>query len=362
VTEGEPRPLLTGHVVAPLGPDEVDPAQSEDPPRTYFEWQLRQEHLEETASLYYQRRTILHDPEVEWPRVGEAEQRILNHVDAVVAGGATSIWAVASGLLAEEEGLCFAGALVLAVLPDPKNFDRMEATLAQPAASRVQAIQEALRHVRPAGFLERLTAWLAHEDLAVQAMAISLLGELQLGEPALLYRFLQSDEPLLVRRASQALRRRGDVYATSEIERLLRHRDPTVVHEAALAAICLGSRSAPDACRQFCRQGAPPETRAAFLLALGGNLRDLDVILRSSPSPPGLSPEVLSALGILGCVESVDYLLSALRAEDDAVKLAAAEALDLITGAKLREEAAVPDPDAPDLKDEVVRVCTAWQT
>jgi hypothetical protein len=294
---------------------------------------------------------------------------MLNHLDAAVVGGATWSWAVASGLLAEEEGLCFGGAMLLAVLPNPKNFDHLGKALAKAPPARVQAVEEALRHARPAGLLERLTAWLNHQDIAVQAMAISLLGELRLGEPSLLYRFVDSPEFLLVRRAVQALRRRRDVYSVNEIERLVPHKDPLVTFEAALAALCLGSQSVADKCRAIFRRGpaaniptpAPPLSKIPFLLSLCGQYWDRELIQQSAPVPTRASPELPGPLGILGYPDAVDYLLAALRTEDDGLKVAAADALDLITGAGLREEVLLPDPDEPDLQVEVTRVCTSPQ-
>src|SRR5439155_24869641 len=133
VTEKLPGLVTTNLDVPALGPDDVDPKESEDPPRIYFEWQLRQEHLEDLASIYYQRKRILLDPELPWPRAREPEQRILNHLDAAVAGGATSAWAVASGLKSDEEGLCFAGTLLLGVLPNSRNLSLLDVVLQDPS-------------------------------------------------------------------------------------------------------------------------------------------------------------------------------------------------------------------------------------
>ncbi|MGI0016319.1 MAG: hypothetical protein ACREBU_23105, partial [Nitrososphaera sp.] len=54
-----PRVFADRFDLPTLGVDDENYEESEDPPRAYFDWNLRQEHLEEIAAIYNQRKTIL---------------------------------------------------------------------------------------------------------------------------------------------------------------------------------------------------------------------------------------------------------------------------------------------------------------
>src|SRR5207249_8093418 len=51
-----------------------------------FKIELYQEHLEEAAFLYQQRLALFRDPEISWRKIGEFEDRLEAHVDALVVG------------------------------------------------------------------------------------------------------------------------------------------------------------------------------------------------------------------------------------------------------------------------------------
>ena len=112
VSKRVPRVFSISFKVSAPPPEATDDFRnSDDPPRAYFEWQLREEHRDELASLHYQRNAILRDETIGWRRLQEPEQRMLNHLDAAVASGPTSMAVLAAGVGADEEGLCFAGRL-----------------------------------------------------------------------------------------------------------------------------------------------------------------------------------------------------------------------------------------------------------
>jgi 3-oxoacyl-[acyl-carrier-protein] synthase-1 len=361
--------LALPHVIAPtpevltLGPDEIDFTQRDDPPRAYFEWQLRQEHLDSLATLHYQRKAILLDPTILWPRLREPEQRILNHLDAVVAGGLESIWAVASGLLDGEEGKAFAGALLLSTLPTPANLARLDEAL-KPLPPVLAGIEAGLRHAPVStSLILHVETWLDHADPAVRAMAVSVLGyrrEMDLRRIVLL---IKSDDPRLRLAGIRAARQQGYKSAAPALEGLLSNNDAVVLRETLLTLLCLGHRNAPVHCRNLAVNGSKPAAHAPWLLALAGQLADLPVLVRASKILE--DPVALSALGILGNVQAVPYLFQALDASDEAVKVAAAEALELLTASGLREQAVLVEKtelfpgEVLDERREVERVATA---
>src|SRR2546429_654230 len=52
-----------------------------------FAVRMYDEHLEEASFLYEQRKALLRDPEIPWTRIGEFEERLEAHIDALVIGG-----------------------------------------------------------------------------------------------------------------------------------------------------------------------------------------------------------------------------------------------------------------------------------
>jgi 3-oxoacyl-[acyl-carrier-protein] synthase-1 len=368
VTIALPRVAATIPDVEPLGTDEIDITQSDDPPREYFDWQMRQEYLDNLAALHYQRKSILLHPTIPWPRLREPEQRMLNHLDAVVAGGPTSIWAVASGLLDGEEGKAFAGALLLGILPSPANFAHLNEAL-KPKTSLLAGIEAGLRHAPPSkALVPQVEPWLDHENPAIRAMAASLLSYRRELEPRRIVPFIQSDDPQCRLAGVRAARPRRTQAAVPALERLLTDGNPEVVHEALLTLLCLGLKNAPDRCRQLVRIDAMPAARTTWLLALCGQLPDLFILMRAGKALA--DPVTLAAMGILGNVQAVDYLLQALDTKDDGLKVAAAEALELITAAGLRENATLVEKtellpgEFVEESREVERIATSpsvWQ-
>ncbi len=362
MTRELPRVVSAREEVSRLGPDEPDFLEAENPPRVYFDWQLRQEHLDTLAALHYQRKAILRNPALPWPRLREPEQRILNHLDAAVAGGAESIWAVASGLLDGEEGKAFAGALLLGVLPTPANLARMDAAL-KPKPPVLAGIEAGLRHApvsKP--LLLHLETWLDHDEPAVQALAVSVLSYRRELEARRIVPFIKSTDPRLRLAGIRAARRHRHPGAAPALEALRTTDDPVVLREALLALLCLGHRNVPAQCRNLIA-AAPPAAQVPWLLALAGQGNDLAVLLRANNALA--DPMTLAALGILGNVGAVRYLLQALEASDDKVKVAAAEALELMTASGQRERAVLVEKtellpgEFIEERREVERVATA---
>lgn len=367
VTFDIPKILPIADPVAELGPDEVDPAESADPPRTYFEWELRQEHRDELIGLYYQRKALLRSEEVEWPRLREPEQRILNHMDAVAASGPEAIWAIASGLLSQDEGSCFAGAMMLAVLANSENWNRLDDLLQKPddEMPNLTGVEAGLCQLRRHDLEPRINAWMEHSSPPVRALGAALCGRLRFGLPSKLLPMLENDDAHLVRTAIAAIRRRRFHDAMSHLERLLVHADPGVQREALLTLLTMQSARAVDHCRELCRTGYSPGVRAPQLLALRGELRDLALVDgQIRPHPPW--PDLIEAMGILGSVQAVPLLIDGLRSEDEKIRVALGNALELILHAGLRETAVVQEVDedaegeSATTTTEVERVSTSW--
>jgi hypothetical protein len=92
----------------------------------------------------------------------------------------------------------------------------------------------------------------------------------------------------------------------------------------------------------------PHGARAAVLLAVAGDDRDAAALLDRLRSEP--SPALASAVGWAGAPDGVPALIDLLAHNDPAVQLAAAYALDRITGARLYEDVEV-EPEAIEVPE-----------
>lgn len=333
-------------------PSEEDYTQSGNPPRAYFEWQLREEHRDELASLHYQRNAILNDRTLPWQRLGEPEQRILNHLDAAVAAGPASMAALAAAVNEDEAGLCFAGALMIGVLPCDDNLERIGAALEQATAARLEGIQAGLLHAPPSDALDRLVRRLAAApDCAVQALAVSVAGKRRIGlafDPGTL---LGSVDASLARAGAELCRRTGTRSNVPALKKLLLHPCLDVRCSALDALLCIVPTPTTIYCRSRLEANAEFGGALARCLAICGQLTDAGLLCaRIERVPTDLG--AIEALGIIGAPASVPLLMRLLDYADQGVKLAAAGALCLISGRSARERVVVMTAPMVDGLDE----------
>jgi len=316
-----------------------------DPPRAYFEWQLREEHRDELASLFYQRTAILHDPDVEWRRLGRHEQRMLNHLDAAVASGPSSMAVVAAGVDADEEGLCFAGALLIGTLPTRHNFESILRSLKVPTAPRLAGIGAGLVHAPDSAPLRTFVRDLLDaSDTAVQTMAITVAASRRMDiRDHLLQILATATNGNLLKAAADACRQLRVDEAARLLQALLSNERPDVRKAALLALL----RIVPSSTAAYARSTIGLNSRfdggLALCLGIAGQLSDVPLLLEHIASHP-TDADATVALGILGSPECVPHLLALLEPEDDGVKIAAASALDIMSGLHARERVTRIEP------------------
>lgn len=351
VSIGLPQVLSENFRLPPL-PIEQDFTQSGNPQRAYFEWQLREEHRDELASLHYQRTAILDDSTLPWRRLGEPEQRILNHLDAAVAGGSASMAAVADAVNEDETGLCFAGALMIGVLPCEENLERIRTALEQPTAARLAGIQAGLLHAPPSEALDRLVRRLAAApSSAIRAMAVSVAGKRRIGmefDPCVL---LGSADASLARAGADFCRRSGSKATVPGLKSLLTHAAMDVRRSALGALLCIVPSRTAIYCRSRLEANAEFGGALATHLAICGQLADAEMLCaRIERVPTDIG--AIEALGIIGVPGSVPLLMRLLESTDRGAKLAAAAALSLISGRHARERVVIITEPAVDGSDE----------
>ncbi len=323
---------------------EPDFRASTDPPKAYFEWQLREGHRDELASLHYQRTTLLLDGTVPWPRLQQPEQRMLNHVDAVVASGPVAMAAVADGLQSDEEGEAFAAAFLLGVLPSPANVDRIATSIENAGPARLAGVTAGLRHAPSSDGLRGLIRRLAESaNPAAQAVALSVAAFRHLGLSSRLPDVSRtSPVPLALAVAEAAGRLR--LVEAAVIERLLLHAN-VEVRTAALLSLW---RTIPHRAAAFARVNIAmdEEFGGAPSLCVGMHGAPQDERLLVGCLESGrVTRSVVRALGVLGTPAAAARLIDLLSGDDEDMKTAAATSLQLMSGLRDRERVLLPIRD-----------------
>ncbi|MBI4002123.1 MAG: hypothetical protein HY348_10100 [Nitrospira defluvii] len=332
LTEGLPQTYHYLPDIPELATDNVNFELEEDPLSKYFDWQLRQEHLDEITSLYYQRNAVLRDPQIEWHRLHMHEQRLLNHFDSILAEGDKAIWAVASGLKSTEEGQWFAGAFVLGGLGSTAAMDRLESVFSTMDSVLETGLYEGLKHHSNQALVIRTMGWLTGADPRKQRVAARLAGYQRHRCENEMEHLLASEDVDLLGVTCESVRKLYVKNLLPRLESLLSTTaDKVSQRELFLACLMMGSNRARDLLRRRARSGASDDIDLSIFLAMCGNQSDIGLLieqvqLRSS------SASVLTALGIMGHVDGIQVLLRALQSAEHRTYLTARRAFLLITG------------------------------
>jgi 3-oxoacyl-[acyl-carrier-protein] synthase-1 len=332
VSRGEPR-VFSDRFELPPPPSVPDDFRNfPDPRQAHFDWLLREEHREELASLHYQRRAIMADPSIPWFRMREPEQRLLNHLDAIVASGASAVASVADGVRGEEEGVCFAGALLISTLPSARNIELIGAALEAVSPARVAGVGAALLHAPASDPLSRLVVrLLTHDDPRVQAMAARTAARRYIDISKELPSMLASGSPDVLSAAAEAAWKLGARDTEPLLARLLSHAETEVRREALLALLVIAPAKTAAFARSQTNNDHSFGGAVAISMGIAGRPSDAPALLEVWEREHSAS--AIAALGILGVPDSVPHLLSIGRGGEPATKRAVAAALAVMCGA-----------------------------
>ena len=306
-----------------------------------FNIELYEEHLEEASFLYEQRLAYLVDPELTWKDLDEFEERFEPHIDALVVGEDLALEVCKTQCSAGDFGELHAAMrvfcrqnrsdLAFAVL---QNMDTDDEEMAQ-------AVIDALKCECPESWHDDLVRiLLGSSNHLISILAPVLAFRRVAVEDALLKVIKQADEAALPR-LLWSLGRIGGEPARGAMQEYLRNENEDVAEAACRALIRLGDYHA---IRHglLVAQAHPWPIRS---LAIGGNHSAVNVLTDIVKSDR-VNDDALHALGMLGDLSSVGHIYNCLMSSDHA--MAAAEALQTITGAVLYEEVFVPDEIDPD--------------
>lgn len=361
VSVSVPRVLSAAFVVGNPPPGGVDEAELSNPLRAEYAWQVREGHRDDLAGLYYQRRALQRDASVAWRRLGEVENRMLGHMDAIVVLGAQAIAVACAGLASDEEGEAWAAAMLVGVLPAEPNLVRLDRALRDATPSRRTGFREALAHAPASETLSAfLGRWLGSEDPAIRAWALELVAaRAEPVEPDAVLRALS--DPATAEAACRVAMRLAVPGALPFLEPWARDGPPAVQAAAFDALLAVDVSEARRVARSVLRRAGG--AAAARTLAILGTAADAPLLAQHAGTADA-DPVTVEALGILGGPASVPLLLDLLGSTRDEVRAAAGRALALLSGASpsetVRQE--FGDDDDPVVATRPSTAIADWQS
>src|SRR5262245_9551509 len=303
-----------------------------------FNADLYREHLEEASFLYEQRRLLHDDPGVTWLAIGEFEQRLDAHLEALASGDATAL-----EVCRQQAGEGDPGALYVAMCRFCRQGRRDLAgvllkDLDPESPLRARAVSDAMQDEMPTEWAEALLNGLSRGFGKLVPMLLRYAGYRRLSLPGL-DKFAdrvhgESLAPFLWERGRVA---RDRLPAT--ILDFVDDAEPAVRTNATIALLRGGDPRALAKCRNRSARG---DATMHIPLGISGGRSDAAAMLKVAMP----TAETLIALGVLGDLGAVRLLVDMLG--DDLLGSAAATSLQLITGADLREEVFVPEPVEED--------------
>ncbi len=291
-------------------------------------WDVVAEHLDEAGWLFERRERGLLSVDRTLSDVEEGEERrLLAHLDALVVGGE----AVAGEILvpalggSEPRAAC---AAAWALLSDrgrdavPLVVDALVAAPEDAAAAIRRAVELSDRE----GIDAELTARVQSAPAEAKRRLLEALAARGAPTGAALQRLQSGGDPLLLAAAVRASRFAAAPVADAYVRAGL-VAEPAEVREAALeTGMSLGRRVAWAEARRLVEAGEAGRT-AMFAVALGGDLDDLDLLLRLA-ADPSRRAEALWAAGFSGRPAAA----AAMASLCEGVERVAAEAFLMVTG------------------------------
>ncbi len=299
--------------------------------------------LEELGMLAAMRRPDDHDA---WSSNRECERRVLCRLDAIVASGLERLPELIKLLedrpLPDPE-LLLSLLFVLGSLRGDDTRDQI-ARLLQVSdlddADLWTAAADALSLAPHPGIAALAGGMLQHAEPARRALGLELLARKGLLQGEALGPACADDDPRVARAAARALGRVAGPVESAAVYRLLHHEDHEVARHGLHGAALRGDPRALLRARELTAQGRGAHGEAVMLLSLCGGRGELELIAKDGSACGA------EACGWFGDPSLLAPLLAALEGEDETRKLAAAEALQRITGGGLTEAEPAPDLEA----------------
>lgn len=311
-----------------------------------FRIELYQEHLEEASFLYEQRLGLLDDPEVTWLDIGEFEERLEAHIDALVVGEDLALEVCGGQAEAGDFGELFAALCVFCRQKRGDLVFKVLKALDPEDDEAARAVIDAIRYEFPEAWHGKFLQMLSPDQPNLIPVVAALAGYRRLDAAPAILGHLGAVPANRLSAVLRALGRLGDARACEPLTAYLAHEDQGIRSTAAVALLRLGDQAA----LKYCQDHARVEGCPLLALGLAGGRPAAKAMLDLGVSPDA-DAECLMALGLLGDLGAIRVLHGHLANAELAET--AAMALQLITGAQLYEEAFIPEEiDEDELFEE----------
>jgi uncharacterized protein (TIGR02270 family) len=293
------------------------------------------EHLEEASFLYEQRLSLFPDPEVSWRDIGDFEERLEAHLDALVVGEDLALEVCVQRAEEGDFGELFAAVCTYCRQERRDLLEKVLDVYDPEDAEKAIAVRDALRQELPAAWEDWFRKLIVSDDANQRILALSVLAYRRLSLDDVPEATWATVAASLSPDAARALGRTENEATLGPLAASWQGLDdPATRADAALALLRNGDANA----RQALGTDFEAVGWAVLPAALTGGPDAVPAILQQLPTE---DPRVCTALGLLGDVAAVEPLIGCLESEE--LVEAAATALYAITGAALFEEVFVPE-------------------
>lgn len=296
---------------------------------------LYREHLEDAGFLGSLRRAWISNPEVAWMRVGEVEQRLLAHLDALAVGSDAAAAACEAALGEGDPEIVRAVAEYACAGVRGRTLAKVLDVAREGDERVIDAVGQALRLMLPPAWNSMLVAAAMRSAEPERSMLVEVAAYRRIPLDA---SAIESSGIPLPRGVLAAWVRRGSPPWRAQLEPwTVVDSDTRVGYETWVAALRTGARIVEPRLRACLT--TDPAARLAFGLVAEA---DGPALLASLAREPGAGAQAIVALGILGDASCLPVLIEALERPTQAA--AAAEALQLVTGAGAGDAQFVAEP------------------
>lgn len=317
-------------------------------------WDVMEEYVDEAEFAAEAFESALDDPEYNLEELASGpEQKLLACVDGLVVGGPTVVARMLTAELAraDSEEPARTIAVVLALLASERR------DLVVPYFSNLSsAVRNAAGHACALSTSPKVDAWLMDELRAAGTSAerAAVLGAIATRglQVESLVASLNSEDPVEAQAAAWAARRADRTTHLGAIQWLLLQGETEVRDVALITALHYGSAEAWNLCERLALDPAAPNPTAMELYAALGGPPQHDRLVEALPLDSHRAP-ALRALGFSGNPGLVDRLLPYLQEGVDGVEAKlAAEAVSLIAGLDLRDDAFIVEEESEEETEE----------
>ena len=318
--------------------------------RPNFYYRLYSTHLENLGYTLFQFHDYVTSDDISWLNNVDIKERYEAHLDALRIGNELGFKCAKETCVEGEDDDLLGALFTLCSLPYKSDAglevvkEEIKSIDDDAAIFYLLALKNGLNPKLNACLLELVE----EEEPLVRAVAIEALGYRGDIDPKRVWPFFYDADENVKTAAMVAVMRLGYKDAVPAIEQAVLQSKEMFNEHCILPLLMLGSSKALNFIRLAMKSPDYLQPQYPIYLALAGNEQDLSLLLQAlKVSETKLAS--IEALGIHGSFDGIRVLLEQLQDDDDEVKLASANSLQMITAANLFETIMMVEEEEPDI-------------